>query len=135
MYGSKAVFSVMRDFTGVVVIDLDFERIRGIIRDIHVGDRGYAFLVDQKGCVVAHPHYAPYALNRETAEDPGLQALITKMITGKRGWERYFFEGEAKIAAFAPIAPMDGPLPSRRPPVNSRKRPGPFRRGSSRWRD
>ncbi|BBO93159.1 cache domain-containing protein [Desulfosarcina ovata] len=106
MYWSKAVFSAMHDFTGVVVIDLDFDSILQIIKKIHVGERGYAFLVDQSGRIVAHPRFAPYALTTENDADPSLNALVDQMTSGKTGWERYFFKGEEKIAVFAPIAPM-----------------------------
>lgn len=106
MHWSKAVFSAMREFTGVVVIDLDFDSVIHIVNAIHVGQRGYAFLVDQLGRVVIHPRYAPYAQSLKTAKDPSLKLMVEKMMTGATGWEQYSFDGEQKIAAFAPISPM-----------------------------
>ena len=106
MHWSKAVLSAMGDFTGVVVIDLDFDSIVHIVNAIHVGNNGYAFLVDQLGRVVVHPRYAPYTQSLDTAKDPSLKQMVEKMITGATGWEQYSFDGEQKIAAFAPISPM-----------------------------
>jgi two-component system, NtrC family, sensor kinase len=106
MHWSKAVFSAMGEFTGVVAIDLDFSSVIHIVNAIHVGESGYAFLVDQFGRVVVHPHYAPYNQKLETAKDPNLKHMVEKMMTGATGWEQYSFDGEQKIAAFAPISPM-----------------------------
>jgi len=106
MHWSQAVFTAMRDFAGVVVIDLDYDSIIRIVQEIHVGQRGYAFLVDQHGRTVAHPRYAPYTHTLETLPEPSLKQLVEKMITGVSSWERYFFDGEEKVAAFAPIPSM-----------------------------
>jgi two-component system, NtrC family, sensor kinase len=106
MHWSKAVFSAMHEFIGVVVIDLDFESVIRIVNAIHVGESGYAFLVDQFGRVVVHPHYAPYVQSLEKAKDSHLKQMVEKMMTGATGWDLYSFDGEQKIAAFTPISPM-----------------------------
>jgi two-component system, NtrC family, sensor kinase len=106
MHWSKAVFSAMREFIGVVVIDLDFDSVVRIINAIHVGESGYAFLVDQFGRVVVHPRYAPYAQSLATAKERSLRQLVEKMMTGATAWEQYSFDGQLKVAAFAPISPM-----------------------------
>ena len=106
MHWSKAAFSAMREFTGLVVVDLDFSSIIRIVDTIRVGESGYAFLVDQLGRIVVHPRYAPYTQGLETVTSPSLKQLIEKMMKGGTAWEQYSFDGELKIAAFAPIAPM-----------------------------
>jgi hypothetical protein len=82
MHWSKPVFSVMREFTGVVVIDLDFERIIRMIKDIHVGESGYAFLADQLVRIVVHPRFAPYERTQENVPGASLRKMVEKMMTG-----------------------------------------------------
>ena len=106
MHWSKPVFSVMREFTGVVVIDLDFDRIIRIIKDIHVGESGYAFLADQLGRIVVHPRFAPYERTQENVPGSSLKKMVEKMMTGTTSWEQYRFDGELKVAAISPISPI-----------------------------
>lgn len=103
MHWSKAVFTAMREFAGVVVIDLDFESIIRIVKDIRVGESGYAFLADQLGRIVVHPHFAPYIHTQENVKEPSLKQMVKKMMTGATAWEQYTFDGEVKVAAISPI--------------------------------
>ncbi|MCB2193173.1 MAG: HAMP domain-containing protein [Deltaproteobacteria bacterium] len=102
MHCAKPTDSPWDRFTGVVIIDLDFSRITQMVRDIKVGQRGYAFLVDQSGRNIAHPHAQPYELGPEVGPD-SLGRLLADMMAGETGWRTYQFQGEEKVAAFAPI--------------------------------
>jgi two-component system, NtrC family, sensor kinase len=103
MHWSKAVFTAMREFAGVVVIDLDFKSIIRIVKDIRVGESGYAFLADQLGRIVVHPHFAPYTRTQENVKEPSLKQMVKKMMSGATAWEQYTFDGEVKVAAISPI--------------------------------
>ncbi|MEW6263197.1 MAG: ATP-binding protein [Thermodesulfobacteriota bacterium] len=107
---AKPFFSGFDELAGVVLIDLDFEKIIGIIQAIKVGERGYAFLLDSEGRNIFHPHYEPYRLSLATAKEPGLQGLVQAMRGGARGWQRYVFEEVEKVAAFVPIQAMNWSL-------------------------
>ncbi|MFH1034936.1 MAG: cache domain-containing protein [Pseudomonadota bacterium] len=106
VYSAKPFFTGWRELAGVVVIDLDFGKISQIVRAIHVGQEGYSFLVDHAGKVLAHPAYAPYRMGLDTIDDPALRQMLGDMIAGRTGWTVYSFEGQRKVAAYAPIPTM-----------------------------
>ena len=99
----KPFYSGWKEFEGVIAIDLDYQKIIEIVKVIHIGDRGYAFLVDQKGRNIAHPDFKPYYYDLDTYPDPSLKELVLEMMAGTSGWKSYFFKGENKVATFEPI--------------------------------
>ncbi|BEQ14138.1 ATP-binding protein [Desulfoferula mesophila] len=102
MHCARPTDSPWHQFTGLVIIDLDFSRITEMVRTIKVGQRGYAFLLNQEGRSIAHPHARPYELGPEAGPD-SLRHLVADMVSGNTGWRTYRFQGEEKVAAFAPI--------------------------------
>jgi len=88
---------------GLLVIDLDFQRIIEIIKNIHVGERGYAFLVDKSGRNIAHPLFKPYRHSLDNYPDQTLKELVLEMINGGAGWRQYVYEEEEKMAAFSAV--------------------------------
>jgi signal transduction histidine kinase len=106
MHWSRPVFSGWREPAGMVVIDLDYEKIIETIKAIHVGQKGYAFLVDRQGRVAAHPAFEPYSLDQDTMEEDSGKELLAAMRVGERGWKTYLFQGNQKVAAYAPIPAM-----------------------------
>ena len=105
-YWARAIYSGLGEFAGVVVIDLDHEQIIRIVGDIHVDDRGYAFLIDELGQVIAHPRFEPLTFHLGNYPNSSLHELVMEMMTGASGWRQYTFEEERKVAAFAPIPIM-----------------------------
>ena len=49
MYASTPFVTGWREIAGVLVIDLDFEKIIQTVRSVQVGDQGYSFLLDPPG--------------------------------------------------------------------------------------
>ncbi len=103
---TQSIFSGLHEFSGVVIIDLDYEKIIRMVKDIHIGERGYAFLVDDRGSVIAHPRFEPFELHIGNFPDPSIKKLVLEMMTGASGWKPYYFENQEKVAAFAPIPSM-----------------------------
>lgn len=103
MHGVTPFHSGWHEFGGLIVIDLDYEKIIELVNGIRVGEQGYAFLVDGQGRNTAHPHYRPYLLNIDTYPEPSLKELVREMITGVRSWKSYVHENVEKTAAFVPI--------------------------------
>ena len=99
-------YSGWREFSGLIVIDLDYEKIIQLVSGIRVGEKGYAFLVDSQGRNTAHPYYAPYQLNIDSYPEPSLKELVQEMITGASSWKNYVHDNVEKVAAFAPIPDM-----------------------------
>ena len=106
IYWARPIYGGWRHFAGVVVIDLDHEAIIGLVATVRIGQNGYAFLVDGQGRSIAHPRYQPYELDIDEQSEPSLKAMIAEMIAGASEWEIYSFEGEEKVAAFAPVPEM-----------------------------
>ncbi len=106
IYWAKPIYTVWKEFAGIVVIDVDHKAIQDIIRSIEVGEEGYAFLVDEIGRTIAHPHFAPYEYGPEKYSDPSMADLVLEMNQGAIGWKSYIYEGEEKLAAFAPVTGM-----------------------------
>jgi two-component system NtrC family sensor kinase len=87
---------------GRLVIDLDFGKVIELVNAIQIGERGFAFMVDQSGRTIAHPLFKPYEYDLSKYDDPRLREFVVDMITGETGWRTYFHLGE-KAAAFAPV--------------------------------
>ena len=117
----KPIYSGWKEFAGAVVIDLDYEKIIDIVSKIHVGDGGYAFLVDQQGRNVAHPHFPPYEYDLKNSRDHSLRELLMDMMAGVSGWKHYTFEGVEKMAAFAFIPAMGWSLAVTIPSIELKK--------------
>jgi signal transduction histidine kinase len=100
---AKPFFSGWRTLAGVVAIDLDYGRIVEVVAQIQVGEEGYAFLVDKEGRNLAHPAYEPYRLGPHNLPDQRLKDLLADMVAGGSGWRSYSFQGQEKVAAYAPI--------------------------------
>ncbi len=103
---ARAIYSGLRQFAGVVVIDLDYGLIIRKVREIQVEQRGYAFLIDAMGRLIAHPRFAPFSLHMDNYPTESLREVIREMMTGVSEWRHYTFENEQKVAAFAPIPIM-----------------------------
>lgn len=102
----RPFFTGYRDLAGYLVIDLDFNKIIQKVRDIHMGEEGYSFLVDEKGNTLVHPDYDPYIQDPNSYSEPSLKILINKMKAGEKGWFSYTFQNQAKQAAMWPISQM-----------------------------
>jgi len=106
MHWAKPIYTAWKEFAGIVVIDIDHGAVQNIIGDIQVGEEGYAFLVDEQGRTIAHPRFSPYEYGLDNYPDPSIADLVLEMSKGVMGWKLYIFEGEEKLAAFAPITGM-----------------------------
>ncbi len=107
IHWAKPIVTAWKEFAGIVVIDLDYDKIREMVQGIQFGDDGYAFLVDSQGSSIAHPLFAPYEFGLQNYPDPSIAELVREMIQGSTGWKLYTYEGEEKLAAFAPIPGME----------------------------
>lgn len=124
MHWARPVFSAWNELVGIVVIDVDFEAIRSVVRGIQVAKEGYAFLVDRRGRSIAHPQFAPYVHGLGTYPDSSISDLVRQMIKGSTGWMGYQYAGGEKLAAFAPIPGMGWSLAVTNPRSELRKEAG-----------
>jgi signal transduction histidine kinase len=103
IYWAKPIYSGWKELSGVLVIDLDYGEIIDIVKQIRVGEQGYAFLIDHGGRLVAHPLFEPYTYTLDTYPSQTIRQLVQEMMAGESGWGEYLFQDEKKMAAFAPI--------------------------------
>jgi methyl-accepting chemotaxis protein len=88
---------VVGSLTAVVNADF-FNRII----DNAVGGKGYAFLADQNGMVIAHPD-KKLILNTDMKAVKGMEEITRKALNHEFGTENYVYSGQEKIAAYAPV--------------------------------
>jgi methyl-accepting chemotaxis protein len=96
------VYSKSGDFVGAVgfIVNIDFLIQR--IGSVKLGNSGYAFMLDQKGIVVAHPK-KEFILDLDETKQEGTKEMAGKMVTQKTGAEQYTFQGVKKLAGYAPV--------------------------------
>jgi methyl-accepting chemotaxis protein len=95
---------------GALVAIRPGEYLSNIIQDINIGGTSYAFIINNKGVVQAHPNLelvkSQYNIFEEAKKDPRASALaeITAlMIEGKSGHGEYWFKDVVKYSGYAPI--------------------------------
>ncbi len=87
---------------GVYTTLINISFLTEVIGDEKIGATGYAFVVDDKGEVIAHPK-PQYILKLNTLETDGMKELGRAMVDGKSAVLSYVFEGSRKNAGFAPV--------------------------------
>lgn len=99
-------------FIGVVGADVTIETINQKIISTQVGKNGYAFLLDARGRIIAHP--GKQIKNKQWDETLELESLlassntdliqmVAQMIGGNSGVTRLTMDGSEKYVAYAPI--------------------------------
>ena len=109
IYFAKPFINIQKEFVGEVVIDLDYDKVIDLVKEVRVGAQGFAFMVDQLGRTIAHPKFRPYEYDLSKYPDPRLREFVIDMMAGETGWKRYYYLGE-KAAAYAPVPVMNWSL-------------------------
>ncbi|MGE5701530.1 MAG: methyl-accepting chemotaxis protein [Clostridia bacterium] len=91
---AKAVYQGER-LIGVVAIDVTPTELINIVKEIKIGDSGYAVLMDANGIILYHPDEK--MLGTDMSKDKILQGMTAK---GQNGELQYDFNGETKIMSF-----------------------------------
>jgi signal transduction histidine kinase len=107
-YMSLAVARSGRN-AGVTVAEVNLKLIWDVITAIKVGKRGYAYVVDGRGRLIAHPDISLVLRNTELSQLDQVRAALAA--GGKRGDEAATIakngDGRDVIAAYAAVAPLD----------------------------
>jgi len=96
------VFSASKEFLGVFGISMSASALTDIVAKKKVGETGYAYMVNEKGIIIAHPK-AEHILKLDINTLEGMESIAKGMVAGKTGVEPYVFQGVPKIAGFAPV--------------------------------
>ena len=100
---------------GVLFGMRDGGEISGLVRNVKLGETGYAYIANKEGTIQGHVNeklvidmFNPI---RAAVQDKSLAPLaevFTRMTRGESGVAQYFFNGLDRYAAFTPIAGTDG---------------------------
>ncbi|MFE8697686.1 methyl-accepting chemotaxis protein [Cytobacillus sp. FJAT-53684] len=87
------IMSTTQDGSGVVAVNIDLNYIQKLVKQVKIGDEGYAFLLDNEKKYIAHP--------KIEAGSEGKEKFYNKMYEQEKGKFTYEFEGAKKIMAFS----------------------------------
>lgn len=102
-------------YDGIVFGELSNDIFSQIIKDVSIGQKGYGFVIDKTGTVIAHKDnslveaFTNYKTLAET--DPAYQAYsdsITTILNNKSGTDEITLDGIKKYLAYTPIEGSDG---------------------------
>lgn len=96
------VFDDRHAFVGVVASTLKIDFLISRISSVRIGETGYAFMLNSRGVVIAHPVRSTILKENVTAV-AGVEKLARRMIRQETGTERYVFRNTPKIAGFSPV--------------------------------
>ncbi len=111
---SKPVYNSRGELIWVIGVDVTIETINQGIINTHVGELGYAFLIDNNGKVVARPGLSAgderwdetfKAENLLHSDNPELRKIAEDMTASNTGIARYRFEGGRNILPM-PLLPV-----------------------------
>lgn len=80
---------------GVIGIDIDLESMSKQISKIKLGEKGYVFLTDDKGIVIAHPDKK--VLGTNIIKKVGIWDIVKKK---NKGFAEYQYKGQDKFVTF-----------------------------------
>ncbi len=86
-------------FRGVVGIDVALDILSERIKDVNLKGKGYGFIVDQKGVVLAHPDAKQTSTNIN--EVPALKPFVAEILAKDSGMQKYEFNGQSKIMVYS----------------------------------
>ncbi|GAA4721869.1 methyl-accepting chemotaxis protein [Brevibacillus fulvus] len=99
---------------GVLIGRTDGNSLSEIVKDSGYGQQGYAYMIDSKGTVIAHPdqemvktQYNPIEQAKKDKTLEPLAAISQKILNEKTGVSKYSFDGEDVYAAYAPVGGTD----------------------------
>jgi methyl-accepting chemotaxis protein len=95
---------------GILIGRLYGNTLSNISNDMKYGEKGYGFMINKQGTVVAHPDigmvYDRFNPIKEVKRDEsmtGLSSLFEKIIEEEKGFSSFTHDGEDKIAGYYPI--------------------------------
>ncbi|MDP4084820.1 MAG: methyl-accepting chemotaxis protein [Bacillota bacterium] len=96
---AKAVYNGDQ-LVGVMAVDISLETLTKMVNKIHIGNTGYAFLLDKNGSVLAHPN------KKMISKNLSKEAFYKKM-NQKEGVVNEIFEGQDREFGYA-VNPTTG---------------------------
>ncbi|WP_303900560.1 methyl-accepting chemotaxis protein [Anaerotruncus colihominis] len=102
-------------FDGLVYGAVDAAFLTDIVSNLHIGESGQAYILDEYGSVIGHPNpsYVVDGVNiidqaKSDRSVADIAAIHERMIRGESGFDTYKFDGDSKIFGYAPIVGEQG---------------------------
>jgi two-component system, NtrC family, sensor kinase len=106
-YMTLAMAGTRRD-AGVSVAEVNLKLIWDVVSQIKVGARGYAYVVDRQGRLIAHPDISLVLRNTDLSQLPQVRAARGEAAPGlEQVQEAENVQGQKVLTAFATVAPLD----------------------------
>lgn len=96
------IFTDKKEFLGIFGMPINAAALTDIVTRKTLGETGYAFMVNERGVIIAHPK-TEYLLKLNITELQGMESITRAMLAGEAGVEAYVFKDIAKIAGYAPV--------------------------------
>jgi len=91
------------EIIGTVVGSIKFSSISKYVKDIKIGEKGYAYMLDGQGTVVGHPHEEKILKeNIKDSKEKSFNEIGAKMLDKRSGEGFYTYEGIYKYVAYEP---------------------------------
>lgn len=104
---AKPVYNADNKLLGVVAGDISIQSIIGLVMDKKISEDRYSFLIDGKGNILAHPHYA-YDLTSELINITDIsESLSGSMLQNKPGSTPIVLDDTKGYLAYQPIKGTD----------------------------
>ena len=87
---------------GTMVSGWKLDALKKKIAGLKLGKTGYAFVVDNKGTIIAHPDNG-MTMKVNIGDLKGMETLAKRMLSSEEGIQEGSLNGDDKIVAFAPI--------------------------------
>jgi methyl-accepting chemotaxis protein len=94
------------NIVGVLVVGITFDSLANIAKDIHVGESGYAYMIDNKGLTLYHPttdKILKENLIEANRENKELYDILKKMANAETGSGFYTYNKVEKINSYENI--------------------------------
>jgi signal transduction histidine kinase/CheY-like chemotaxis protein len=96
-----------RPGTGVTIAEVDLKRIWDIVSRIKVGEHGYAYVIDARGRLIAHPDLGLVLKNTDMSALPHVQAARGAAGSVKQEFaDSVDLSGRPVLSAYAPVSPV-----------------------------
>lgn len=87
---------------GVLAAIIKLDSMSDTLVSMRLGKTGYPFMTDNKGIIIAHPK-KEFILELDLSAQAGMKEFVAKMLAKQTGSEFYTFQGDRKVAGFAPV--------------------------------
>lgn len=103
---SAPFYDEQGNLLGVAAVDILVDRLQEIIEGIHIGNNGYAFMLDDKGIPIAaaqSQYYKKYIKNMDQ-NIPEIEQIKTKMLAREKDITISSYQGEKSFIIYTPVS-------------------------------